>query len=483
MVFKNLIFSLLYFLLIILDFTFCEKHTKEEWKSRSIYQLLTDRFAKDGEDKREKCQNLKDYCGGTFKGIQMNLDYIAGMGFGAIWISPPLKNKDGSYHGYHNIDLFSINENFGTKDELKELIKECHNKDIWVILDAVPNHMAGDLNIYTFIPFNESEHYHEECDVNDDSTQKEKEDCRIWGMPDLNQENEYVEKTLLKWIKDMINEYDFDGIRYADVANVPKWFWKKFTEEANTYTLGIVSSDNATYISDYQNYMDGVGDYPLYYIIRESFSTSMKKLEEYHNNIHTEYLNPIYNGIWIGNHDNPRFLNGNKEKKLIRNAIIFTLFYEGVPIFYYGDEQYFDGGTNEENREVMFGLHDTSSDAYQMIKIANDVRKSQKIYNEEMVQVYVDDNIYAFSRGKVLIVVTNYNNVMEKSITLEQFNDGEKLCNKLIENDCVIVTNKAIKFNLEGEPKIYVIESNNKNNNEYLLYNYLYLLLLSLFLI
>ena len=26
------------------------------------------------------------------------------MGFDAIWISPPLKNKPGSYHGYHNID-------------------------------------------------------------------------------------------------------------------------------------------------------------------------------------------------------------------------------------------------------------------------------------------------------------------------------------------------------------------------------------------
>ena len=41
----------------------------------------------------------------------------------------------------------------------------------------------------------------------------------------------------------MLNEYGFDGIRYADVPNVPKWFWGNFTEAANTYTLGIVGVD------------------------------------------------------------------------------------------------------------------------------------------------------------------------------------------------------------------------------------------------
>ena len=104
--------------LIILSLSLCAHHTKEEWRSRTIYQLLTDRFAST-DDKIKDCLYLNNYCGGTFKGIIQHLDYIAGMGFDAIWISPPLKNKEGSFHGYHNIDLYSINEHFGTKDELK----------------------------------------------------------------------------------------------------------------------------------------------------------------------------------------------------------------------------------------------------------------------------------------------------------------------------------------------------------------------------
>ena len=84
--------SLLYIsciIISILSMTFGAKHPKEEWISRSVYQLLTDRFAKEDYDFKP-CDNLGNYCGGTFNGIKENLDYIAGMGFNAIWISPPL---------------------------------------------------------------------------------------------------------------------------------------------------------------------------------------------------------------------------------------------------------------------------------------------------------------------------------------------------------------------------------------------------------
>ena len=159
--------------LILLLSVYISPKTKDEWLSRSIYQLLTDRFARTSDT--GTC-NLGRYCGGNFQGIINKLDYIKGMGFDAIWISPPLKNKEGSFHGYHNIDLYSINEHFGTKDELKQLIDECHKKDIWVILDAVPNHMAGELDISTFIPFNKEEYYHTnmpglKCDPWDDNNQ------------------------------------------------------------------------------------------------------------------------------------------------------------------------------------------------------------------------------------------------------------------------------------------------------------------------
>lgn len=61
--------------------------TTEEWKSRSVYQLLTDRFSRGNGDDTE-CTQLNVFCGGTFNGMTDHLDYIEGMGFDAIWISP-----------------------------------------------------------------------------------------------------------------------------------------------------------------------------------------------------------------------------------------------------------------------------------------------------------------------------------------------------------------------------------------------------------
>lgn len=62
---------------------------KEAWKSRSIYFALTDRIARSSSDGGGgSCGNLGNYCGGTFQGLQSKLDYIKGMGFDAIWITP-----------------------------------------------------------------------------------------------------------------------------------------------------------------------------------------------------------------------------------------------------------------------------------------------------------------------------------------------------------------------------------------------------------
>lgn len=62
----------------------------EAWKRRSIYQVLTDRFAIEEESNVNQGPDgeIREYCGGTWRGIISKLDYIQGMGFDAIWISP-----------------------------------------------------------------------------------------------------------------------------------------------------------------------------------------------------------------------------------------------------------------------------------------------------------------------------------------------------------------------------------------------------------
>lgn len=64
------------------------------WRSRSIYFALTDRIARSSNDAGGgSCGNLGNYCGGTFAGLESKLDYIKGMGFDAIWITPVVASK------------------------------------------------------------------------------------------------------------------------------------------------------------------------------------------------------------------------------------------------------------------------------------------------------------------------------------------------------------------------------------------------------
>lgn len=76
-----------------------------DWQQRSIYQLVTDRFATTNGSYPSCDTEDRVYCGGTWQGVIRQLDYIQNMGFDAIWISPIVANLEGStgdgesYHG------------------------------------------------------------------------------------------------------------------------------------------------------------------------------------------------------------------------------------------------------------------------------------------------------------------------------------------------------------------------------------------------
>lgn len=75
------------------------------WRSRTIYFALTDRIARGADDTGgNACGNLGDYCGGTFQGLEGKLDYIKGMGFDAIWITPVVTSESISSLAHHLLD-------------------------------------------------------------------------------------------------------------------------------------------------------------------------------------------------------------------------------------------------------------------------------------------------------------------------------------------------------------------------------------------
>jgi len=117
-------------------------------RSKKVYQLVTDRFALESGSTSQSC-DIRSYCGGTWKGVASKLDYIKGMGFDTVWISPVVDNIEGvtpygeAYHGYWTRNPDQLNAKFGTADDLKSLAQSLHDKDMYLMLDVVVNHVAA----------------------------------------------------------------------------------------------------------------------------------------------------------------------------------------------------------------------------------------------------------------------------------------------------------------------------------------------------
>lgn len=437
--------------------------TAMQWQSRSIYQVLTDRFARTDSNDTTDC-DLKDYCGGTFVGLKNSLPYIALMGFDAIWISPIPTNSEKGYHGYWATDLYNVNDHYGTHDELKDLIEAAHAVDIFVMLDVVANHMAPiGVNFGLLTPFNESNYYNPVCNIGDWLNQTQVENCRLFDLPDLNQNHPFVRETLKSWVNGVVNDFYFDGIRIDTVPEVSKDFWAEFAASAEVFQMGEVADSRYDYVAQYQGVLDSVLNYPLYYQLLNvfkyandtmlSFRTHYKKMSAFENQ---DLL-----GVFVDNHDQPRFLNYSTDLRQFRSALAFTLCSRGIPIIYYGSEADFDGGNDPYNREPFWEGGFEKTVTAELLTTINNARRLTGWYSYPQEEAYADTLVYAFKRGKTLFAFTNKPDTVNTATTrVHPFIVGQTVCNVFgSHEDCQTLKSDDFAFSLtNGEVKIFVLE-------------------------
>jgi alpha-amylase len=140
--------------------------------------------------------------------------------------------------------------------------------------------------------------------------------------------------------------------------------------------------------------------------------------------------------------------------------VTFSLTSRGIPFTYYGTEQFYAGAADPQNRESLWQDMNTSSELYQAIGKIHAQRKASQIWNSEQVERYVEDNFYAYSRGKFLVALTNTGNTKDVKVTYHPFTEGETVCNIFYPTtDCQVVSGGVDVYLLNGESKIYVPKS------------------------
>lgn len=103
----------------------------EKFLSWHIYQVYPRSF----------CDSNGDGIG-DLRGVIGKLDYLKDLGVNAIWLCPCYKSPNED-NGYDVADYRDIMEEFGTMEDIKELIAQLHERDMKIIMDLVPNHTSA----------------------------------------------------------------------------------------------------------------------------------------------------------------------------------------------------------------------------------------------------------------------------------------------------------------------------------------------------
>ncbi len=259
---------------------------EREWREEFIYFLMVDRFHDDTQRQPvigpNRCKGViptdNQFYGGKIKGITQNLDYIAGLGCTAIWLSPVFGNNIGAYHGYNINNYLDIDPHFGTKQDLIDLVNAAHNYQkngksypIRIILDVVINHSGdnwaypGD-NKYQYwndvqFPFGywrdgekpfptelrKPEYYHRRGDMNNYDNPPENQNGDMCGLKDYANDDDAIGSEVINalikihayWMK----EADVDGFRVDAIKHMGALACSRFCSNIREYAHSLGKRD------------------------------------------------------------------------------------------------------------------------------------------------------------------------------------------------------------------------------------------------
>jgi cyclomaltodextrinase / maltogenic alpha-amylase / neopullulanase len=170
--------------------------------------------------------------GGGAPSVEERLPYLRDLGVDALWLWPPVTTRAPGEE-YAIADYFSIDEEWGTAEELRSLVRSAHEVGLRVLLDFVPNHSSIEHRYYRA---SEREgpgsHY---WDFYDRKANGEFTHYFDWThLPNLNYDNPQVRTMMTEAFAYWIREFDVDGFRVDAAWGIKRRrpdYWAPWREE------------------------------------------------------------------------------------------------------------------------------------------------------------------------------------------------------------------------------------------------------------
>ena len=345
---------------------------------------------------------------GDIEGVRQKLSYIKDMGFNGIWLTPIMPSD--SYHKYDVKDYKDIDPEFGTLDDMQNLLKDAHKKGIRIIIDFVMNHTSSEndwfieatdylkgldendsrsfeemadecqyVGYYHFSKEKKSEYYHEVT-----GTKYYYEGYFSYNMPDLNLDNELVRKEFEDIASFWVNDMGVDGFRMdavphysedEDIAyntEIMSWLYN-YCKNINPdfYMVSEAWVGEATTAKYYQSKTDSMFNFNAAgaegHIIAtargtgnaSAFVNTMKYYETLFGDVYSDYIDAVF----ITNHDQARVANAlMSDEAALKYAGGLLMSMNGSTFVYYGEEIGMSSkGTKDENKRLPMRWSETDS--------------------------------------------------------------------------------------------------------------------------
>ena len=143
------------------------------------------------------------------EGAMAQLDYIENLGVNAIELMP-VQEFDGNLSwGYNPNHWFALDKYYGTREEYKDFIDECHARGIAVIIDVVYNHATGS-HPWAKMWWDGANN----CTAENNPwfNVVAKHEFNVYH--DMNHENDMVKEHVKRSLEHLLTEYDVDGFRF-----------------------------------------------------------------------------------------------------------------------------------------------------------------------------------------------------------------------------------------------------------------------------
>ncbi len=333
---------------------------------------------------------------GDLKGIINRMDYLndgnvnsgESLGIQGIWLTPVFKSP--SYHKYDVTDYYTIDPAFGSEEDLKELIKICHERNVKVIIDLVLNHTSSDSSWFSKFKdahkngYTESEFYDFYTWARKDELPGGRTFRLIPGctdqyyecnfssdMPELNFDNEKVRKAVLNvaeyWLDRGVDGFRFDAVKYVYFGETQKSvsFWEEFMDSLRAYKGDIYcvgecwsgESETLEYVSAMNCFNFQIAQAEGYTAVNTkrtgNVNTFTKYVEQYQKRVlaqNQDYGMPV---SFLSNHDMDRaagyMMVSTHWAHMAANLYLLS---PGSPFIYYGEEIGMKGSRGGANTDA-----------------------------------------------------------------------------------------------------------------------------------